>query len=98
MLPVKRFFKNGGKSMNDFKNDLQKLNVSKFKASEMTPWNAQSDQSARLCFFFNCFNCFRCFNCSNCFNCQNCFNCHNCHNCHNCQNCHHCHNCHRGGR
>ena len=60
--------------MNDFQNDLQKLNVSEFKASEATPWNAQSHQDARYASFVS----IAFFNCTTCFTCANCFNCHNC--------------------
>jgi hypothetical protein len=33
-------------TMNDFQNELQQLSVSQFQASEMTPWNQQSQYPA----------------------------------------------------
>ncbi|WP_141432736.1 heterocycloanthracin/sonorensin family bacteriocin [Bacillus sp. 03113] len=69
--------------MNDFQNDLQRLNVGDFHANEAIPWDQNQyylDQ-ARQCGGFNCFRCFSCFFCFFCVSCFNCFRCSNCFRC-----------------
>ncbi|WP_146811970.1 heterocycloanthracin/sonorensin family bacteriocin [Aneurinibacillus danicus] len=81
--------------MDNFKDELQELNVADFGAGQLVYYDNQGqpyvDQSRQ---FFNCFNCARCFNC---FNCARCFNCFHCSNCARCFNCFHCARC-GGGR
>ncbi|WP_442870417.1 heterocycloanthracin/sonorensin family bacteriocin [Aneurinibacillus sp. Ricciae_BoGa-3] len=65
--------------VDDFKNDLQGLNVGNFEASQMMPFDpvsATNSDQARQC--GRCFHCSSCFRCSNCFNCFRCFSCFRC--------------------
>lgn len=86
--------------MDDFKRDLQSLNVGEYNAGEMMPMAAQTPyaqpydaEAARLCIGLCigfgggfCVGFCSCFRC-NCFNCFNCFRCHNCFRCGHCGRC-----------
>lgn len=73
--------------MNDFQNELQRLNLGEFQSSEVVPWdqNQYYMAQARQCGggFNRCFRCFSCFFCFffTCFNCFNCFGCSRCGGC-----------------
>ncbi|WP_412674852.1 heterocycloanthracin/sonorensin family bacteriocin [Aneurinibacillus thermoaerophilus] len=83
--------------MDDFKDELQELNVDHFEAGQLVSYDNQSqyyvDQSRQCSNCFHCTRCFNCSRCSNCFNCFRCFNCFNCTRCFNCSNCTRCFNC-----
>ncbi|NRG43989.1 heterocycloanthracin/sonorensin family bacteriocin [Bacillus sp. CRN 9] len=74
--------------MNDFQNELQRLNIGDFQANQAVPWDQSQyniDQS-RLCGgcvgFFPCFFCFGCFNCFRCGGrCGRCGGCGRCGRC-----------------
>lgn len=65
--------------MEDFKNELQTLNVDDFQASQAVPWDETRQFVGGFggCFgggFGRCFNCFNCFRCGGCFGrCGGCF-------------------------
>lgn len=68
--------------MDDFKKELEELEVDELMESEATSWDIQeyddpmlAQYCARRCGFrcFGCFSCFRCYSCYRCYGCARCY-------------------------
>jgi heterocycloanthracin/sonorensin family bacteriocin len=70
--------------MDDFKKEIQKLDLGDLRADKVKPADQSGDIQMVQWRCGGCFRCFRCFRCGGCGGCGGCFRCGGCFGCFGC--------------